>query len=107
MGNDFDSFNERDAARRIVAIRELYAEDAVLYEPDASAKGHAAISEAVTALLAHLPPNFVFSAAGSAIVGLWLANRHALGQGGGHALFPIGCLLLLSLQFTGLRHANT
>ena len=60
-------FNERDAGRRIVAIRELYAEDAVLYEPDASAKGHAAISEAVTALLAHLPPNFVFSAAGPAI----------------------------------------
>src|SRR6202051_3976199 len=60
-------FNERDAARRIAAIRELYAEDAVLYEPDASAKGHAAISEAVTALLAHLPPNFAFSAAGPAI----------------------------------------
>jgi hypothetical protein len=50
-----------------VAIRELYAEDAVLYEPDASAKGHSAISEAVTILLAHMPPNFVFSAAGPAI----------------------------------------
>src|ERR1700690_1843975 len=60
-------FNERDAGRRIVAIRELYAEDGVLYEPDASAKGHAAISEAVTSLLTHLPPNFVFSAAGPAI----------------------------------------
>jgi hypothetical protein len=60
-------FNERDAGRRIVAIRELYADDAVLYEPEASAKGHAAISDAVTALLAHLPPNFVFSAAGPAI----------------------------------------
>lgn len=60
-------FNERDAGRRIVAIRELYADDAVLYEPDASAKGHAAISDAVTALLTHLPPNFVFSAAGPAI----------------------------------------
>src|SRR6202051_4394531 len=60
-------FNEHDAGRRIVAIRELYAEDAVLYEPDASAKGHSAISEAVTTLLAHMPPNFVFSAAGPAI----------------------------------------
>ena len=60
-------FNERDAALRMVAIRELYAEDAGLYEPDTSAKGHAAISEAVTALLANLPPNFVFSAAGPAI----------------------------------------
>jgi len=32
-------FNERDAGRRIVAIRELYAEDAVLYEPDALRQG--------------------------------------------------------------------
>jgi hypothetical protein len=60
-------FNERDAGRRIAAIRELYADDAVLYEPDTSAKGHAAISEAVCALLTHLPPNFVFSAEGPAI----------------------------------------
>ena len=60
-------FNERDAGRRIVAIRELYAEDAVLYEPDAFAKGHSAVSEAVSALLAHMPPDFVFSAAGPAI----------------------------------------
>lgn len=60
-------FGERDAGRRLVAIRELYAEDAVVYEPDASAKGHAAISEAVTALLSHLPPHFVFQADGPAI----------------------------------------
>ena len=60
-------FNERDAGRRIAAIRELYTDDAVLYEPDTSAKGHAAISEAVSALLTHLPPNFVFSAEGPAI----------------------------------------
>ena len=67
-------FNERDAGRRIVAIREIYAEDAVLYEPDAAAKGHAAISEAVTELLSHLPPNFVFSAAGQAI------GHHSIGR---------------------------
>jgi nicotinamidase-related amidase len=58
-------FGERDAERRIEAIRELYAEDAVLNEPHASAKGHAAISEAVSALLGSLPPDFVFRAAGS------------------------------------------
>ncbi len=67
-------FNERDAGRRIEAIRELYAEDVVLYEPDASAKGHAAISEAVTVLLAHLPPNVVISAAGPAI------GHHSIGR---------------------------
>ena len=32
-------FGERDAGKRLKAIRELYAEDAVLNEPDASAKG--------------------------------------------------------------------
>ena len=67
-------FSERDAGRRIVAIRELYGDDAVLYEPEASAKGHAAISEAVTELLAHLPPNFAFSAIGPAI------GHHNLGR---------------------------
>jgi hypothetical protein len=60
-------FGEHDAGRRLVAIRELYAEDAVVYEPDASAKGHAAISEAVTALLSRLPSHFVFQSDGPAI----------------------------------------
>lgn len=55
-------FGERDPSRRIEAIRELYAEDAALHEPEQSAQGHAAISQAVTALLAHLPPEFAFSA---------------------------------------------
>jgi hypothetical protein len=43
-------FGERDAERRLEAIRGLYAEDAVLNEPHASAKGHAAISDAVTGI---------------------------------------------------------
>ena len=41
-------FGERDHARRIEAIRELYTEGAVLHEPQASVTGYAAISEAVT-----------------------------------------------------------
>jgi len=60
-------FGERDAKRRIESIRELYSEDAVLNEPHTSAKGHAAISEAVTVLLSSLPPDFVFSTTGSAV----------------------------------------
>ena len=44
-------FNQRDAGKRIIAIRELYSEGAALYEPpDIAAEGHAAISEAVTRL---------------------------------------------------------
>jgi len=60
-------FGERDAGKRLKAIRELYAEAAVLNEPDASAKGPAAINEAVTSLLASLPPGFVFRSIGPAI----------------------------------------
>ena len=67
-------FGERDAARRIAAIRELYAEDAVLNEPDASAMGHAAISQAVETLLSSLPPNFVFTAIGPAV------GHHGVGR---------------------------
>jgi SnoaL-like domain len=67
-------FGEHDSGRRIEAIRELYAEDAVLNEPHASAKGHLAISDAVSALLASLPPNFVFSAIGPAI------GHHGIGR---------------------------
>jgi len=60
-------FGERDATRRMAAIRDLYAEDAVLFEPHASAEGHAAISDAVTALLQSLPPALVFTATGRAV----------------------------------------
>ena len=68
-------FGERDASRRIKAIAELYADDATLYEPpDASATGHAAISQAVESLLGNLPPNFVFTAIGPAV------GHHGMGR---------------------------
>ena len=67
-------FGERDASRRMNAIAELYADDATLYEPHASATGHAAISQAVGTLLASLPPNFVFTAIGPAV------GHHGVGR---------------------------
>jgi hypothetical protein len=67
-------FGERDAFRRTKAIAQLYADDAILYEPDASATGHAAISQAVKALLSSLPPNFVFTAIGPAV------GHHGVGR---------------------------
>jgi SnoaL-like domain len=67
-------FGEHDAGRRLEAIREIYAEDAVLNEPHASAKGHIAICEAVTALLSSLPPSFVFRALSPAI------GHHGIGR---------------------------
>lgn len=60
-------FNERDEVQRIKAIRILYAKDAVLNEPHSNARGKVAISEAVTELLASLPPSFTFRAQGLAV----------------------------------------
>jgi hypothetical protein len=60
-------FSEPHASLRSAAIRELYADDAVLYEPQAAVHGHAAIEYAVTRLLDSLPPGFVFSATGPAV----------------------------------------
>jgi hypothetical protein len=60
-------FGERNRARRQAAIAELYAPDAVLYEPEAVATGHAAIDEAVETLLTNLPPAFVFTALGPVV----------------------------------------
>jgi len=60
-------FGERDRARRRAAIAELYASDAVLYEPDSVASGHQAIDQAVETLLTQLPPAFVFTAQGPVV----------------------------------------
>lgn len=54
-------FGEHDPVRRLVAIQELYAPDAILHEPDQSVQGHEAISGAVTELLDHLPRDFAFA----------------------------------------------
>ena len=68
-------FNEPDSARRLTAIAEIYADDANLYEPpNASAKGHAAINQAVDELLAQMPPDFAFSAMGPAV------GHHGVGR---------------------------
>lgn len=60
-------FAQRDTEKRMAAIRGLYAPDAILYEPDSVSAGHQAIANAVEALLASLPPNFVFAALGPAV----------------------------------------
>jgi hypothetical protein len=72
-------FNEHDPERRMTALRELYAEDAVLYEPQASVRGHAAISAAVSSLLATLPRVFSFIAEGPAV------GHHGIGRLKWHA----------------------
>lgn len=67
-------FGERAPDRRIAAIGALYAPDAVLYEPEGVATGHAAIDRAVATLLSSLPPEFRFTATGPAV------GHHGLGR---------------------------
>jgi hypothetical protein len=67
-------FSERDPARRLDAIRELYATDAVLTEPEGVSEGQAAISNTVTDLLSKLPPTFAFTSIGPAI------GHHGVGR---------------------------
>jgi hypothetical protein len=67
-------FNEHDAERRMIAIGELYAREATLFEPDGVATGHAAINAAVTGLLSSLPPGLTFTATGPAL------GHHNLGR---------------------------
>lgn len=62
QANLYSVFGERDPARRMAAIRRIYAENAELHEPLRSARGHEAISQAVTDLLEHMPSDFVFTA---------------------------------------------
>jgi hypothetical protein len=67
-------FSERDPTRRLAAIRELYAADAVLTEPEGVFKGEAAIRDAITELLSKLPPEFAFTPIGAAI------GHHSVGR---------------------------
>lgn len=67
QGNLARVFSERDPARRLVAIQDLYAVDATLHEPHGSAIGHEAIGQAVAALLDNLPAGFAFTAQGPAV----------------------------------------
>jgi hypothetical protein len=67
-------FSERDPARRLAAIRGLYAADAVLTDPEGVFSGHTAINDAVTELLSKLPPAFTFTSNGAAI------GHHGVGR---------------------------
>ena len=79
-------FGERNRERRRAAIADIYAPDAVLYEPHASATGHDAINDAVETLLVTLPAEFVFTAQGPAVGHHGIARlRWAAGPANGPA----------------------
>ncbi len=67
-------FSEADAQARSQAISQLYAPDAVLYEPGHIATGHAEIANTVDTLVRSFPPGFAFVAEGPAV------GHHGLGR---------------------------
>ena len=77
-------FGERDATRRLAALQELYWDDATLFGPGTAVIGRQAISDAVDALRASMPPSFTFTPAGPAVGhhGLARLNWLAGPQGG-------------------------
>lgn len=60
-------FSEPDAGLRKAAVAEIYAPDAVFYEPGHVATGHDEITRTVDALVTSFPPGFVFAAEGPAV----------------------------------------
>lgn len=61
--------------------------------------GRAEAARVATRLAAH-----VISAGGAAALGLLYASEITRWEGVGQVVFPFGCVLLLGLQFTRLRH---
>lgn len=57
-------WNERDEARRLAAIGEIYHPDATIFEPARPVQGHQAISDVVAAVLADMPEGFRFVVTG-------------------------------------------
>jgi len=53
-------FNERDPARRALAIAELFVEQPTMYEPDGIVQGREAISTVAGKLLDQFGPDFAF-----------------------------------------------
>jgi hypothetical protein len=66
-------FNERDNARRDIAIGELFAEAPVMYEPGQVVEGRAAISAVADRLLQQFGPEFHFRPEGMGV------GHHGLG----------------------------
>jgi hypothetical protein len=54
-------WNERDSAKRLKAIENIYAAGANLYHAGDVVTGIDAINESVSAVVRHLPPGFTFT----------------------------------------------
>lgn len=60
-------FSERDPARRAAAVRELYVDHPVMYEPEAVVEGREAIARTAGSLLERFGDDFRFVPQGVAV----------------------------------------
>jgi len=82
--NLVEVFNERDGAKRLTVIRELYTADATFFEAEASFTGADAINARVTEVLQPIPPEALFATTGSTTTNHNLARvSWTLGPEGG------------------------
>jgi len=58
-------WNERDDARRLAAMVDIYHPDATIFEPTRQVTGHEAISAVVAGVLADMPEGFSFRVKGT------------------------------------------
>lgn len=80
-------FNERDAARRAVAVAELFVPDPVMFEPTGVVEGRAGIAAVAGKLLDQFGPGFAFVPEGAAVGHHGLAVlRWRAGPEGGETL---------------------
>jgi predicted SnoaL-like aldol condensation-catalyzing enzyme len=57
-------WNERDDAKRLAAIADIYHPQARIFEPARAITGHEAMSEVVASVLKDMPPGFRFEVTG-------------------------------------------
>jgi len=62
--NLLEVFNQRDEAKRLDLIQELYVTEATFFELDGAFNGYEAINRRVTEVLQSLPPGAIFRTAG-------------------------------------------
>lgn len=66
-------FNQRNAAKRIEAVSQLFSASAIMYEPSGTVRGQASIADVAGALLEQFGEDFSFVPLGAAI------GHHGLG----------------------------
>lgn len=60
-------FNERDASKRIAAVKDLFTADPIMFEPEGIVTGQVAISDVAGALLKQFGDDFSFVPDGAAL----------------------------------------